>query len=89
LKDLGKYIHTTPQGLAILKLKIVPSIGEGVIDEKGRQIGQIADVFGPVASPYGSVKLFTGTSQPQIPTGTELYLAEAKRNPKRGTPGRP
>lgn len=89
MKDLGKYLHTTPQGLAILRLKIIPSIGEGVLDEKGRQIGQVADVFGPVASPYGSIKLSSGTSQLQLPEGTELYLAEGKGNPKWGQHGRP
>ncbi len=89
MKDLGKYLHTTPQSLAILRLKIVPSIGEGVFDEKGRQIGQVADVFGPVAAPYGSIKLFAGKSQLQLPKGSELYLAEGKQIPKRGTHGRP
>ncbi len=89
MKDLGKYLHTTPQGLAILRLKIVPSIGEGVSDEKGRQVGQVADVFGPVAAPYGSVKLLAGASPPQLPEGTELYLADGKHLPKKGKHGRP
>jgi rRNA processing protein Gar1 len=89
LKNLGKYLHTTPQGLAIIKLQNTAAIGTPVVDEKGRPVGNVADVFGPIASPYCSVKLVAGNSSPLKVEGGELYIAEGKRSPKRGKYGRP
>ena len=89
LKNLGKYIHTTSQGLAIIKLENMAAIGTAVVDEKGRQIGQVADVFGPITSPYGSVKLIPGAAQNLGVGGSELYIGEGKRSPKKGRYGRP
>lgn len=89
MKELGKYLHTAPQGLAILKLKSAAAIGTDVVDEKGSQIGSVADVFGPVASPYASVKLLNRAgSHPEL-DGAELYSLEGKRSSKRGKYGRP
>jgi rRNA processing protein Gar1 len=89
LKNLGKYLHTTPQGLAIVKLANMVSIGTAIVDEKGRQVGQVADVFGPIASPYGSIKLITGASSHLEVEKSELYIAEGRRLAKRGKHGRP
>ena len=89
MKNLGKYLHTTPQGLAIIKLENIASIGTAVVDEKGRQIGQVADVFGPITSPYGSVKLLAGAASQLETAGSKLYIGESKRSPKRGKYGRP
>ena len=65
------------------------TIGTPVVDEKGRQVGQVADVFGPINSPYGSIKLLAGTAANLKVAGSELYIAEGKRPPKRGNYGRP
>ncbi len=89
MKELGKYLHTTPQGLAIFKLKSISSIGTDVVDDKGRQVGIIADVFGPVASPYASVKLLSRSGPHLELDGAELYASERKGSSKRGKYGRP
>jgi len=35
----------------------VPKIGDRVVDEKLKHIGDVGDVFGPVSSPYAVVKV--------------------------------
>lgn len=88
LKSLGKYLHTTRQGLAVLKLRNVPPIGGNVVDEKGKLLGHVADVFGPVASPYASVKLLEGSASRLSSQDTELYLADGRQAYKRAKHGR-
>lgn len=77
MKLLGKYSHTTPQGLAVVKLTTVPVVGKGVADVKGQRIGEIADVFGPISAPYATVRL-VGKVEPPLNARTELYMIEGK-----------
>ncbi len=65
------------------------AIGTAIVDQKGRQVGQVADVFGPITSPYGSIKLLAGAASHLEVEGSELYIGEGKRSPKRGKYGRP
>lgn len=78
MNRLGRYLHTTRQGLAIVKLKELPALGAKVADEKGRIIGQVADVFGPISAPYCSIRLQQGGGV-ALDSGGELYLAERKQ----------
>jgi RNA-binding protein len=40
----------------IIKIENTPKIGETVVDGNLKPIGKILDIFGPVSSPYASVK---------------------------------
>ncbi len=40
----------------IVKVENIPKIGATVVDENLKPVGKILDVFGPVSSPYVSVK---------------------------------
>jgi len=40
----------------IITIENLPKIGETVVDENLKSIGKILDIFGPVPSPYASVK---------------------------------
>jgi len=40
----------------ILKAESLPRIRDRVVDEKLRPVGTVFDIFGPVSSPYVSVK---------------------------------
>ena len=57
MRRLGKVLHQSPSGNAIVKVENIPKIGDTVVDEKLRHIGTIADVFGPVSSPYAAVRI--------------------------------
>ena len=41
----------------IITLQADARIGQNVFDKNGKQIGKIFDIFGPVISPYASIKL--------------------------------
>ena len=57
MRRLGKLLHKSLMtGNLIVKAVTVPKIGEKVYDGEMRLIGFVYDVFGPVKSPYVSVK---------------------------------
>jgi len=57
IKKLGKYLHISDLGNLIIKSPDkLPKIGSAVVTEKMVHIGVVNDIFGPVRSPYVSVK---------------------------------
>jgi rRNA processing protein Gar1 len=58
LRRLGKIIHASKSRSLIVKLEKPnpPKLGSKVFDEKLKEIGIVTDVFGPVSSPYVSIK---------------------------------
>jgi RNA-binding protein len=40
----------------IIRIENLPKIGEAVVNENLKPIGKILDLFGPVSSPYASIK---------------------------------
>ena len=56
-KGLGAGLHiSSVSGNLILKSEKNVRMGEAIFDEKGRKIGVVFDIFGPVASPFIAVK---------------------------------
>jgi RNA-binding protein len=56
LQRLGRVLHISPSRNVIIKIENTPRIGETVIDENLKTVGKIFDMFGPVASPYATIK---------------------------------
>jgi len=56
LQRIGYVLHISSSGNAILKAEKLPRIGDKVVDEKMKPMGTVFDIFGPVSSPYVSVK---------------------------------
>jgi RNA-binding protein len=56
LQRLGRVLHVSQSRNIIIKIEKAPKIGETVVDENLKPIGKILDVFGPISSPYASVK---------------------------------
>lgn len=89
MRRLGEYIHSTKEGLIIVKTvlkdprKIVGSI---VYDKDMRRVGRIVDVIGRVDSPYVVVKPETKDILAVIEPGPLYYYVEKKhlRSRKRG-----
>ncbi|MCK4669169.1 hypothetical protein KAT21_03505 [Candidatus Bathyarchaeota archaeon] len=74
---LGRVLHVSQSRNMIIKIEKVPKIGETVVDESLKPVGKILDIFGPVSSPYASVK-------PRIKevskfTDKMLYVLPSKR----------
>lgn len=57
MKSLGSTIHISKSGLLTIKARTPPRIGSSAFIKGIGFIGTVIDVFGPVASPYVSVKL--------------------------------
>lgn len=56
MKRLGRVLRVTRRGLILVKATAAPPIDARILDAKGRHIGWVYDVFGPVKSPYVLVK---------------------------------
>ncbi|MBN2334445.1 hypothetical protein JXL21_02720, partial [Candidatus Bathyarchaeota archaeon] len=54
---LGDVMHRSPStGNLIVKLEAETRIGEPVFDAKGKRVGTVFDIFGPVEAPFASVR---------------------------------
>jgi RNA-binding protein len=80
---IGTGMHqSNSSGNLIMKLEKEARIGQQVADKSGKNIGEIFDVFGPVESPYASVKLRDDVELGKIP-GKSVFLGERKYSKKR------
>ncbi|MHA1399912.1 MAG: H/ACA ribonucleoprotein complex subunit GAR1 [Candidatus Heimdallarchaeaceae archaeon] len=78
LKKLGKVQHISDLANAIIfNPPKLPKIGSEVVNEKMVHVGIVKDIFGPVKTPYVSVKLKPNLKEGLQP-GTVLYSLEKK-----------
>lgn len=71
LRKLGKVLHVSKRGSLILRTEKTPPVGPDtvVMNKKAEEIGSILDVFGPVKSPYVSVR-------PKEKSGMDEYVGQ-------------
>ncbi len=72
MQRLGQVLHVGQSGNLIVKADYFPRIGGKVVNENLKSIGKVVDVFGPVSSPYASVKLIGRTRKELV--GKILYV---------------
>ena len=65
----------TPSKNLVVKAEVIPRIGEKVVDEKLKQVGRVADVFGPVSKPYVAIR--PSTENPVSLVNQNLYVVPA------------
>jgi RNA-binding protein len=68
----------TPSRNLVVKVEVLPRIGEKVVDEKLKQIGTVFDVFGPVSKPYAAVK--SSIENPTSLINQNLYVVPSAKN---------
>ena len=68
---------SSSSGNLILRAERHVMIGETISDSRGRLIGQVFDIFGPVESPFIAVK--TKLKDPEELLGEDLFLGGKKR----------
>lgn len=56
MQRLGRVLHVSQSRSIIIRIENIPRIGEAVVNENLKPIGKILDIFGPVSSPYASIK---------------------------------
>jgi rRNA processing protein Gar1 len=55
LEEVGTVLRRARSGMVIVRLKREPKEGQVLCDSKGRPVGKVVEVFGPVRSPYASL----------------------------------
>jgi RNA-binding protein len=87
--EVGEILHLAKSGRLIVKLsksgaeRIKP--GELLIDGSGRRVGKVAELLGPVNSPYASV--ITMTDRTSRLVGSKVFgggLAKKSRHRNKG-----
>ena len=71
MQRIGRVLHISSNRNVILKVENLPRISDEVVDEKLKPIGTVLDIFGPVSSPYVSVR--TGMKDPRSLVNCILY----------------
>lgn len=72
MKKLGQVLHQAKSGNLIVKAEVFLKPSIPVFDESGKRIGFVVETFGPVSSPYVSVKPTTDRVRKLI--GEQLYM---------------
>ena len=72
MQRVGYVLHISSNKNIIFKADIMPRIGDRVLDESLKPVGTISDIFGPVSSPYVSVK--PSVTEPQKLVKHALYI---------------
>jgi len=73
LQRIGRVLHVGSSNNLILKAEKIPRIGDKVVNELLKPVGTIFDLFGPVSSPYVSVR--TQVKEPHDLVGNVLYTS--------------
>jgi rRNA processing protein Gar1 len=71
----------------IITLQAEARIGQSVFDKTGKPIGKIFDIFGPVMTPYASIKLNADTKLVKVegkPLFHSLSTFKKKKRRKKG-----
>lgn len=81
MRKLGVVLHVSTRGDLILKRdrsnSSLPRIDSIVVDKKLNKIGMIKDIFGPVDSPYISVKPYKkAINELRALVGEKLYVKD-------------
>ncbi len=77
MQRLGTVLHVSSSKSLILKAEKSPRINDKVVDENLKSVGTVFDVFGPVSSPYVTVK--PNVEEPQRFVNHILYVFPSRR----------
>jgi rRNA processing protein Gar1 len=72
MRPLGKAVNLARRGQVLVRGQGKPRIGERVVDARGREVGRIADLVGPVREPYVIVAM-SPRADPRRVVGQDLY----------------
>ena len=86
----GRIIHLTSRG-AVARVETALTVGEPLLNEKGERIGNVLDVFGPVANPYAVIKPASSITRDELVkmVGKDVYVGgiHEKTRGKKRVPG--
>ncbi|MGB9684466.1 MAG: H/ACA ribonucleoprotein complex subunit GAR1 [Candidatus Bathyarchaeales archaeon] len=70
-------LHISSSKNIIVKIENTPKIGETVVDENLKTVGEVFDIFGPISSPYVAVK--PKISKLEVLVNKVLYVLPSKK----------
>ncbi len=79
MKRLGRILRITSKGLILIRTDKAPPIEAKVLDAKGRLVGWVYDVFGPIDSPYVLIKPSGDIDDIKGMLKSSLYVSDIKR----------
>lgn len=81
MQRIGRVLHVSTTRNIILKAENLPRIGDEVVGTDLKPVGTVSDIFGPISSPYISVKTNLEGSQRLV--GQILYNFPSSKRRKR------
>ena len=82
MKKLGRVLQVSKvTGNLLVKSDFEPKIGTRVFDKEPKHVGIVFDIFGPISSPYVSIKPTTGNHEKLV--SQTLFLLEEKMRKKK------
>lgn len=72
LLEVGELLHLARSGRLIVSLSRKVDIGTVLVDEKGRKVGKVLELIGPVKKPYASVIPLSNKAQGK--KGDKLFI---------------
>ncbi len=89
MKVLGNTSHIANSGKLIVISDKTPPAGALVFDKNKNKIGKIVDIFGPVKTPFISIRIFKSANIKNLENnfGEEVYISSNRKN-KRGNKSR-
>ncbi|NHV45404.1 MAG: hypothetical protein HA493_02030 [Candidatus Verstraetearchaeota archaeon] len=76
LQKIGKIINISKSNLVTIKAYSLVKPGSRILSKNGNYLGIVVDVFGPIHSPYISVK---PENIKDIVIGSEVYTIEKRK----------
>lgn len=86
MRRLGTVLHITCNGYIVVALEDkerIPSLNTNVYDERGRKLGTLLDIIGPVKEPYAVVKPSDKSILEEVVQGAVLYYEEPRPRRRR------
>ena len=77
MKKAGKIIHYTKYKVFVVEADKKVILNTYIVDDKGRRIGIVTDVIGPISKPYLVVKPLVENPEKYI--GKEVYYIRERR----------
>ncbi|HVP23136.1 MAG TPA: Gar1/Naf1 family protein [Conexivisphaerales archaeon] len=59
MQEIGTIVRRARSGMVIVKLSREPREGQVLFDSRGRSVGRVTEVFGPVKGAYASLSPHT------------------------------
>lgn len=81
MQKLGCVLHVSSNRNLILKTTKTLQIGNKVVNQKLKHVGKVAEIFGPVSSPYVAVK--TNVENPQRFVNQVLYAVSSSKTKRK------